>query len=107
MYQQYCVLLDTAGIFYSHNPACPTIVLGSTQPLTVMSSRIIFWEIAGSIPNRILGIFYWHNPSGNTITMEWTQPLTEIIKGKEKVNFTLEQAAKTQRGSRDIALLFP
>jgi len=39
--------------------------------------------------------------------MEWTQPLTEIIKGKEKVNFTLEQAAKTQRGSRDIALLFP
>ena len=29
------------------------------------------------------------------------------VKGKVKIMFTLEQAMKTQRGSRDIALLFP
>jgi hypothetical protein len=30
----------------------------------------------------------------------------EAIKVKVKVKFTLEQATKAQRGSRDIALLF-
>jgi hypothetical protein len=29
------------------------------------------------------------------------------VKVQVKVKFTLEQATKTQRGSRDIALLFP
>jgi BarA-like signal transduction histidine kinase len=29
-----------------------------------------------------------------------------FIKGKVQVNFTLEQATKTQRGSRGIAILF-
>jgi len=33
-----------------------------------------------------------------------TEPL---LKVKVKVNFTPEQAMKAQRGSRDIALLFP
>jgi len=31
---------------------------------------------------------------------------TVIVKVKVKVNFTLEQPAKAQRGSRGIALLF-
>jgi len=34
--------------------------------------------------------------------------LTEIsVKVKVKVKFTIEQATKDQRGSKDIALLFP
>jgi hypothetical protein len=32
--------------------------------------------------------------------------LLEKIKGKVKVNFSLEQAMNAQRGSRGIALLF-
>ena len=31
------------GIFYWHNPSDRTISLGSTQPLTEMSTRSIFW----------------------------------------------------------------
>ena len=34
-----------AGIFYSHNPSGRTKALGSTQPLTEMSTRNIFWVI--------------------------------------------------------------
>jgi hypothetical protein len=33
--------------------------------------------------------------------------LSVKVKVKVKVNFTLEQATKAQRGSRDIPLLFP
>ena len=31
------------GIFHWHNPSGSTMVLGWTQPLTEMSTRIIFW----------------------------------------------------------------
>jgi hypothetical protein len=31
------------GIFHSHNPSGHTMALGSTQPLTEMSTRIISW----------------------------------------------------------------
>jgi hypothetical protein len=32
------------GIFYSHNPSGRTMVMGPTQPLTEMSTRITSWE---------------------------------------------------------------
>jgi hypothetical protein len=32
-----------SGIFHSHNPSDRTIALGSTQPLTEMSTRNISW----------------------------------------------------------------
>ena len=32
-----------AGIFYLHNPSDPTVALGSTQPLTEISTRSISW----------------------------------------------------------------
>jgi len=32
-----------SGIFHSHNPFDRTMVLGSTQPLTEMSTRSISW----------------------------------------------------------------
>ena len=31
------------GIFQWHNPSCDTMVLGSTQPLTEMSTSCISW----------------------------------------------------------------
>jgi hypothetical protein len=31
------------GFFYSHNPSDRTMALGSTQPLTEMSTRSISW----------------------------------------------------------------
>jgi len=31
------------GIFHLHNPSDRTMALGSTQPLTEMSTRSIFW----------------------------------------------------------------
>ena len=31
------------GIFHRHNPSDRTMALGSTQPLTEMSARRIFW----------------------------------------------------------------
>jgi hypothetical protein len=31
------------GIFQWHNPSSRTVALGSTQPLTEMSTRFIFW----------------------------------------------------------------
>ena len=31
------------GIFHLHNPSYPTMALGSTQPLTEMSTRSISW----------------------------------------------------------------
>ena len=31
------------GIFQGHNPSGRTIILGSTQPLTEMSTRCISW----------------------------------------------------------------
>jgi hypothetical protein len=33
--------------------------------------------------------------------------VTETCRVKEKVKFTLEQAMKAQRGSRDVAVFFP
>jgi len=33
------------GIFHSHNPSGYTMALGSTQPLTEMSTRNIFWGV--------------------------------------------------------------
>jgi len=44
--------------------------------------------------------------------MDWVALLAQktetgfTVKGKVKVKFTLEQASKTQRGSRGIAILF-
>ena len=35
------------GIFHSHNPSDRTMALGSTQPLTEMSTRSIFWGKGG------------------------------------------------------------
>jgi len=35
------------------------------------------------------------------------RPLLQAVKVKLKVTLTLEQATKTSRGSRGIALLFP
>jgi hypothetical protein len=35
------------GFFHSHNPSGLTIALGSTQPLTEMSTRNISWGKAG------------------------------------------------------------
>ena len=31
------------GIFHLHNPSVRTMALGSTQPLTEMSTRRIYW----------------------------------------------------------------
>jgi hypothetical protein len=31
------------GIYHWHNPSCRTMALGSTQPLTEMSTRCISW----------------------------------------------------------------
>jgi len=33
------------GIFHRHNPSGHTVALGLTQPLTEMSTRIIFWGV--------------------------------------------------------------
>ena len=33
------------GIFHRHNPSDRTMALGSTQPLTEMSTRDIFWRV--------------------------------------------------------------
>jgi len=33
------------GIFHSYNPSSHIMVLGSTQPLTEMSTRVISWGI--------------------------------------------------------------
>ena len=33
------------GIFHWHNPSDSTMALGSTQPLTEMSTRSIFWGV--------------------------------------------------------------
>ena len=35
------------GIFHSHNPSGRTMALGSTQPLTEVSTRIIPWSKGG------------------------------------------------------------
>jgi len=35
------------GIFHWHNPSSHTMALGSTQPLTEMSTRNISWEGGG------------------------------------------------------------
>jgi hypothetical protein len=35
------------GIFHWHNPSGRTMILGSTQPLTEMSTRNIFWGKGG------------------------------------------------------------
>jgi hypothetical protein len=34
-----------SGIFHCHNPSDRTIALGSTQPLTEMSTRNISWGV--------------------------------------------------------------
>jgi hypothetical protein len=34
-----------SGIFHWHNPVCRTMALGSTQPLTEMSTRNISWGV--------------------------------------------------------------
>jgi hypothetical protein len=34
-----------SGIFHSHNPVGRTMALGSTQPLTEMSTRNISWGV--------------------------------------------------------------
>jgi hypothetical protein len=41
------------GIFHWHNTSCCTITLGFTQPLTVMSTRNISWEV------KVAGAYGW------------------------------------------------
>jgi hypothetical protein len=36
---------DVSGIFHWHNPVGRTMTLGSTQPLTEMSTRNISWGV--------------------------------------------------------------
>ena len=36
---------SVTAIFHRHNPSCRTMALGSTQPLTEMSTRNIFWKV--------------------------------------------------------------
>jgi hypothetical protein len=43
---------DVTGLFRRHNPSGRTMTLGSTQPLTEMSTRNIFWGKGG----RCLGM---------------------------------------------------
>jgi hypothetical protein len=40
-------LIPAIGIFYWHNPSDSTMALGSTQPLTEMSTRNISWGKGG------------------------------------------------------------
>ena len=42
------------GIFHWHNPSCRTMTLGSTQPLTEMSTSNISWGI------KAAGAYGWH-----------------------------------------------
>jgi len=39
---------DVSGNFHWHNPSCHTMALGSTQPLTEMSTRNISWGVKGA-----------------------------------------------------------
>jgi len=39
---------DIIGIFYWYNPSGRTMALGSTQPLTEMSTRNISWGVKAS-----------------------------------------------------------
>jgi hypothetical protein len=44
-----------SGIFHLHNPSCRPIAVGSTQPLTEMSTRSIVWRREGKV-GRCLGL---------------------------------------------------
>ena len=39
--------MGVIGIFHRLNPSCPTMALGSTQPLTEMSSSGFYWGLGG------------------------------------------------------------
>jgi hypothetical protein len=41
------------GIFHWHNPVCRTMALGSTQPLTEISTRNIYWGV------NVAGAYGW------------------------------------------------
>ena len=43
-----------------------------------MTGFIMYWKVAGSIPDGVIGFFHWHNPSGRTMALGLTQPLTEM-----------------------------
>jgi hypothetical protein len=47
------ILQVVIGIFHWFNPACRTMVLGSTQPLTEMSTRRISWGV------KVVGTSGW------------------------------------------------
>jgi hypothetical protein len=40
---------DVIGIFHSHNPSGLAVALGSTQPVTEMSTRNISWGVKAAI----------------------------------------------------------
>jgi len=44
----------------------------------IMTGFIMYWKVAGSIPDGVIGFFHWHNPSGRTRALGSTQPLTEM-----------------------------
>ena len=46
------------GIFYWHNPSDPSMALGSTQPLTEMSTRSIYWGDEGGRCVRLTTFHY-------------------------------------------------
>jgi hypothetical protein len=65
------------GFFRWHNSSDRTRALGSTQPLTEMSTRSI-WKVAGSIADGVFEFFLWFNSSDRTRVLGLTQPLTEM-----------------------------
>jgi len=66
---------DAIGIFHWHDPSDRTMALGSTQPLTEMSTRRISWEV------KAAGAYGWqtyHLPvplSWNLVTLTSWNPL--------------------------------
>jgi hypothetical protein len=41
--------MDVIGIFHGHKPSGRIMAVGSTQPLTEMSTRIIYWRDNGGL----------------------------------------------------------
>ena len=70
------------GIFHWHNPSCRTMALGSTQPLTEISTRNISWGV------KAAGAYGWQPyhlqwpivlKSGSLSLLETLGPLQPVI----------------------------
>ena len=64
----------------------------------------VYCEVGAAFPSKHLFSNLVLNPETFTLRVWFIAPSTVI--GKVKVKFTKEQATKTQRGSKGIALLF-